>query len=451
MTSRFPTILLLASITLCVGGLSGCATHARRVSSIRDSFYAGQIDNALAKVERAIARDDTDVDALKLDRAIIELASGRPADAERTLREVRDRFDYLEQKDASEAVISALTDDNKLAYAGEDYEKVLIRCFLALSSLMHNGQDAGAYALQVGQKQQQIIDAGRDESGENSKLAYKRVAFGAYLHASLREPFPTRYDEAASSIRKVANWEPEFPFIEEDVERITGGVHSKPGNGVLYVIALVGRGPYKEERFEVPTSNALLIADRILSATSKHSLPPTIAPIRVPIVVRHRNAVAGIDVSVDGKYRDRTETITDIGQMAVDQYAAVLPKVMARAVVRRVVKKGAIYATKEFGNVDDPLASLALDAVGVAWEATETADTRCWGLLPDHIDVLRLELPAGEHSIELEPVTSARSSGTRVRGKSIGRSVTIQDGQNTFLLATVPDLEPVGEILVSGQ
>ena len=31
----------------------------------------------------------------------------------------------------------------------------------------------------------------------------------------------------------------------------------------------------------------------------------------------------------------------------------------------------------------------------MAWEASEAADTRCWGLLPDKIQVLRIELPAG--------------------------------------------------------
>lgn len=428
---------------------SGCATHADRVASIRDSFYLGNVDQALAKAEEDIEEGDTDVDALKLDRAILELVSGRPADAEQTLRQVRDSFDYLEQKDVTESVVSAFTDDNQLAYAGEDYEKVLIRCFLALSSLMHDGQDAGAYALQVAEKQQQIIQAGTDESGENPKLAYKRVAFGAYLHASLREPFATRIDEAASSIRKVAHWEPEFPFLEEDLERVTSGVHSKPGHGVLYVIGLLGRGPYKEERFEEPTSNALLIADRILSATSKHSLPPTIAPIRVPIVTRQRNGIAGLDISVDGEYRNRTETITDISRMAVEEYQAVLPRVMARAVVRRVVKKGTIYATKEIAEVDHPLAELALDAVGTAWEASETADTRCWGLLPDRIDVLRLELPAGEHTVDLEPVTSKRGGGTRVRGKAASKRVVIRDGQNTYLLGTFPDMKLVGELLVS--
>src|SRR5437762_10695179 len=55
------------------------------------------------------------------------------AKAERTLREVRDHFDHLEGPDVAEKTLSFLTDDNSRAYAGEDYEKILIRAFLARS------------------------------------------------------------------------------------------------------------------------------------------------------------------------------------------------------------------------------------------------------------------------------------------------------------------------------
>ena len=37
-------------------------------------------------------------DVLALETAIIALADGQPKEAEKTLREVRDHFDYLEQK-----------------------------------------------------------------------------------------------------------------------------------------------------------------------------------------------------------------------------------------------------------------------------------------------------------------------------------------------------------------
>ncbi|MBI1311497.1 hypothetical protein GC176_09335 [bacterium] len=425
---------------------SGCATHAHQLASVRDSFYAGKLDTARSRLDKEIARDKSDAEVLRLEHAIVDLVDGRPDEAEKTLRVVRDRFDYLEQKDVGESVLATVTDDNKLAYAGEDYEKILIRCFLSLSNLMHHGGDASAYALQVGEKQREIIAQGSDQNGNNPKLGYKRVALGAYIHAAIQEATHVNYDEATRAIQLVANWEPEFQPAQDDLKRLTTGQHSTKGDGVVYVFGLVGRGPYKEERFEQPTSAALLIADRILSATAKHSLPPTIAPIKVPVVVRSHNRIRSLGIAIDGEAKGHTETITDIGQLAVDQYQAVFPQVMARAVVRRVVKKGAVYATKEFAHINHPAAELAMDLAGVAWEATESADTRCWGLLPDQIQVLRLELPAGEHRLSLTPLDFGGPMGAGAT-----QSILVEDGRSTYVMACFPDNHLVGQILVSSS
>lgn len=440
---RLNLMLLLVALA-GVFSASGCATHGDRLESIRASFNAGRIEQAESIVQREITKRKSDADVLKLDRAIIQLADGRPADAERTLREVRDQFDFLEQKDVGESVLATLTDDTRRAYAGEDYEKILIRCFLALSNLMADGQDASAYALQVGDKQRQIINAEGNPSTENPRLAYKRVALGAYIHGAIQEATHTNYDEAARAIQLVANWEPAFKEAANDLQRVSTGRHSEPGNGVLYVFTLVGRGPYKVERAETPTSNALLIADRILTVTSKYSLPPTIAPIKVPVVVRSDNRIDSVLVETNTGSTGATQTITNVGQLAVDQYDAIFPEVMARAIVRRVVKKGAVYATKDAANINDPLASLALDAAGVLWEASESADTRCWGLLPDRIQVVRLELPAGEHVVKLTPASRKASIGA-----AASHTVGIEDGRNTYLMANFPGDRLVGEILVS--
>ena len=428
---------------IVVFATAGCATHAKQLTSIRDAYYSGQLDQAEALTVKQISKSKPDADVLKLERAMIELSSGHPQQAERTLREVRDRFDDFEQKDIGEGVLSLVTDDTRRAYAGEDYEKVLIRCFLALSNLMRDGSDSVPYALQVSQKQQDIILAGGDDAAKNPKLAYKRVALGAYLHATVQEATHRNYDDAARSIQLVVNWEPGFKSGPKDLERATTGRHSAPGNGVLYVFTLVGRGPFKEEKLERPTSDALLIADRILSITGKHSLPPTIAPIKVPVVRCGHSRVSTVRVLVDGQSAGQTETITDVGQMAVDQYKATKNQVLARAVARRVIKKGAIYATKEAIHVDNPFVELALDGVGVAWEATESADTRCWGLLPDKIQVLRIELPAGQHEISLAPLTTGSH-----RGPDVTRRVMIDDGRNAYMLATFPDERLVGEVLL---
>jgi len=434
----------MSVITALLGAVSGCATHADRLTDIRETYYGGQVGKAREIVETALDEDKEDADVLKLERAMIELAEGNPAQAERTLREVRNRFDFLEQDSPGETVLATLTDDNSLAYSGEDYEKILVRCFLAISSLMHDRIDADAYAFQVAEKQRQIIQAGADSEGDNPKLAYQQVALGAYIQAALSEATHTDYREAEKAIQLVASWEPNFEFAQADLDRVRNGRHSEKGNGVLYVFGLVGEGPFKQEQAEIPTSQALLIADRILSATSEHSLPPTIAPVQVPVVVRSPNRITNLGIEVDGQPAGQTATITDIGRMALEQYEAVFPQIMARAVVRRVIKKASIYAAKDLADVESPLAELAFDAAGSLWEATESADTRCWGLLPDQIQVLRIELPAGQHTIRLRPLADNRplSDGAR-------QQVQIADGRNAYLLANFPDSRLVGKILVS--
>lgn len=425
----------------------GCATHADRLQGVRHAYFTGDMVTARAKIEEALKKHPRETEVLQLERATVLLSEGEAKEAEQLFRQVRDRFDHLEQKDAAELALSMLTDDQQLAYAGEDYEKVLVRVYCALANLMGDGQDAGAYALQVAAKQDEIIQKGTGPDGKNPKTAYQRVAMGAYLHAMLREATHQNYDDAARSLERVREWSPNFQLVKYDLERVKTGRHSSPGHGVLYVIGLVGQGPYKEERAEIVTQASLLIADRILSATGKHTLPPTLAPVKVPRIICPMNPIGGLEVSVGGKVCGRTETLTDVGQMAKQQADAMLPYVIARAVARRVVKKAAIYGIKEatLPGQDAQLANLALDVAGVVWEATESADTRCWGLLPDKIQVCRVELPIGQHELVLTPFST---HGGQIGGAD-RRMIEIADGRNTYVLATCPVGPVTGRVVVS--
>jgi hypothetical protein len=441
MNARLARVAVLVAFALTAGG---CATYADRLREARVQFYGNQVEQSMTTLDKHIEKKRSDADVLKLDRAVVQLAAGRPREAEKTLREVRDSFDYLEQASAKDLVLSNLTDDTARAYSGEDYEKVLIRAFLALTNLMGDGGDATAYSLQVGDVQQRIIQNGAEASGENPKLAYKRVAFGAYLCGALREETHSNYDDVIRCSATVAEWEPSFSYGLKDLQRAQFGHHSEKGNGVLYVFTLVGRGPRKEEAVELPTTVALLVADRILSATGKHTLPPNIAPVKVPKIVLSPREFQGVEVAVAGQPVGVTDTITDVGQIAAQQCEALYPQTIARAVVRRVVKKGIIYTGKEIAGVENhSLLNVAMDVGGVVWEATESADTRCWGLLPDRIQVLRVELPAGDHRITLQPLGGYR------RGQRHSVDVKIADGRNTYLLANFPEDHLVGNILVS--
>jgi len=422
---------------------AGCSTYANRLANTQRDFQAGKLAAAMAAVDANIESHPNDANVLKLDRAMLALAAGRPAEAERTLREVRTQFDHLEQASLVEEGVDMFTDGTRRAYAGENYEKILIRAMLALSNLMHDGGDAEAYALQISAKQREIQQAAEAAAGDSKPPVQTQVAFGAYVQAAVREESPSRYDEVAAARAQVVSFMPGYSAGAADLQRAQTAAHSARGNGVLYVFALTGRGPHKVEAYEPVSSASLLIADRILSAVGDQELPPTIAPVKIPRVVATLSVIDRVGVAVDGKKLGVTETIADINQLAVEQHELALPSILARAVVRRIVKKTAVYSAKTAVAADqNALADLALTVAGIAWEASESADTRCWGLLPGRIQVLRIELPAGQHTIELEPL----APGLAV--EKANATVEIRNGHNTYLLGNFPETRLVGELTV---
>lgn len=433
-------------LTLIV--LVGCSTYTKQLTQIRQAYYANDLVAAGELVDARLKKQRGDADVLQLERAMIDLTAGRADEAEQRLRQVRDQFDQLEQQNAAEVSLSYLTDDQRRAYAGEDYEKILLRALLSLSNLMHDGSDAEAYCLQMIAKQEQIIAAGAPLQTDqpNPKATYPRVALAPYLQGVLREATHRDYEDAERSYAAVVSWQPDFAPAQNDLQRAVYGRHSAQGHGVLYVFTLVGRGPYKEEVVEVPSSQALLIAGQLVSYFGEQTVPPNIAPVKVPRVVARLNRVQSVSVVVDGQPAGFTQTITDVSSLAVHQDLAVRTEVVARAVARRILKKGVVYGAKEMAEMTKgSLSGVALDLAGVAWEATESADTRCWGLLPDKIQVMRVELPAGSHDLRL---AAAQDNGM-VSANMVSQTIHVADGRNTYVLAAFPDEQLVGEVLVS--
>ena len=465
--------IVLCIILLCF--LTGCASFGERTTKIRNEFASGNLERANTEIDKALndraltRRRQSDADLLKLNRAIILLSSGQPKEAEILLREVRDNFDKHENERAkrtAEKVVSMLLDDNTVAYSGEDYEKVLIRVFLALANLMHDGTDAPAYALQIGHKQNEIIRQGAVQDPRDSEKqvnpkaeSYRQVAIGQYLIGVLREATFRNHDDVIRAYEAVSAWEPGFTQGQQDLYRARHGVHSRPGNGVVYVFALVGQGPYKVQRNSEVLQDAQIIATFLIALMSSRPTIPDFSPVMIPYVVRPRETVSAIAVSVDNRWNSRTETITDIGRMAEEQFEANKPQIIARAVVRRTLKKGILYGAKEIADVS-PWVSLLMDVGGMVWQSLETADTRCWNLLPAEIQVTRLEVPAGEHQLTLQPLSRTFSlshrgfivseSSARI-GSVQSRRIVVEPGRNTYVLANFPGNELVGEIVVSNE
>ena len=453
----------------------GCAKHQQHLELARTDFYAGDLESAQLRLEQASEASKRHGDVLQLDQAMVRLWSGEPRQAERLLVEIRDRFDELEDTISAKNAVALATDDTRREYEGEDYEKVLIRAMLALCNLMDDGEDVMAYAFQVNEKQAEIIQSlsrepreavrlesadGNSQQGELSsgsntdqkgngvetvdpRSYYSQLALGPYLYGVVRESTLLNYDDAARGYARVVDWAPEFTQGRLDLERARHGVHSAPGHGVVYLFAMVGRGPHKEESVEIPTSQAMFVADRILSAIGEHSVTPTVAPIKVPVVVQPRNPLDCLAVQVAEGNWLRTETVSNLGDMAVQQGLARRSEIVGRAVARRSLKKAALYATKQAAETQGA-AELALDLVGIAWEASESADIRGWEFLPETIQVLRLELPQGRQELVLQPALGSTRVGLPERIQ-----VDVVEGRNSFVMVNYPGPHRVGRVLQS--
>lgn len=451
--TTFRKTLILAAAVIFMLFLPACRSYQKNSRGINDSFYKNDLSktsNELAAQQKKSANKKS-TDLLKLEESISLMCQGDFKRSTRLLCEVRDTFDDRDNqkfKSASETALSMLTDDQSISYRGEDHEKVLIRVMLAINSLMTDGQDAVAYSHQINMKQEEIIHrgAGMSDPGAktgNPKQSYRMLAIGPYITGIMWEESMLERNEVARAYTKVTQWAPGFLAGKQDLQRAQNGVHSQRGNGAVYVITLLGKGPNKVQTSAPATQLSLLIADRIVSATSKHSVPPTIAPVPIPEIKESVCRFQRVDVTADRNpaYRVPTETITDINQIARQQFEANRDWIIARAVARRVTKKAAVYGAKEATNTKSAAGEILLDVAGVIWEATEEADTRCWSLLPGKIQVARMELPAGEHEISLEPV-----SGGAGRGETYKKKVYVRDGRNTYVLAYIADDGLIGKV-----
>ena len=271
---------------------------------------------------------------------------------------------------------------------------------------------------------------------------YSPNRMAAYLSAAVTSERILDSDLTERHIRQMAAWgTDERPGSDDSLQSF--GTRSAPGTGVLQVITFAGRvTPWEPERAE-PTSAALLIADRILSATADHTLPPTISAVRIgrPVFECRQQSWRTV-VSTEGVSPVTSRTLLDVNRAAFDSYLADRDERIARGVVRRIVKKGAIYATKNGMVVGKGSATdLAFNLAGIAWESLEKADLRHWELLPEAIEVAQLELPAGQHLVSLGVQTGAMS-GTLIDRQDI--SVTIENGRNTFIVCFRPQDRFVG-------
>lgn len=450
-----PAELLLLLVALA--HLPGCARSAATIDTVREAFALGDLTSASNRLTEAASGNSHLKETAELDMAVIELAKGDPASAERRLRAMRDRFDTTAKINPLNETMSVLTDDNSKRFRPAGYEEVMIRTMLAICSLAGDRVDAESYTLQAIDRQSELA-LGAKERGIDVGKIYQPIAIAPYLRGVLREATHHDYDDASRYYQLASAVRPEFSAAAADIARSQNGTHSAKGNGVLYVIACVGRGPILQETDAPTTTATLAIASSVLnSATNKQheqdrgdtadnsdtndrreadEIPalPNIASVKVPEVLIPASPVQSVGLMINGVPVGKTETLTNVAELAIRQNEAEMPWTIARAIVRRATKEATVASIGNAVGLDGTAGSLFHFATASAWSGMEKADIRCWGLLPREIQVLRSELPAGSHEVQLVPL--GREDYRLSNG--VQQTVTLTNGRNHYLIVIAP-------------
>lgn len=462
--------------------MSGCQTWQKTHSSALSAWAEGDLSTSLSRLQKSQDSMRAEREMLELDRAVLELASGHPDQAETRFRRLREELDHLAQKDLTEQATAMMTDARAVAYSGRDYERTMVLNMALLSSILHDNQDAFAWSLQIdeasAERRTLIAEAVRkkkEEAGSRTESEIATVsfpgpeetaetpvfappsdqsrAFGAWLSAMVQSETPSRAEETEMALQAVRYWNPQFG--RQATPAAPMGIHGQRGAGTLHVIAFIGQAPHWVSESAEPTSTAMLIADRIISATGKHTLPPTLASVKIakpeitcpPLpsgALRCQVTTATDPTESTARRHIEFSTLTDLNQVAFSSYEEHRDEEIAAAIVRRVMKKGTVYVLKEAQNIHrNTWVDLGVNAAGVVWEAMEKADTRSWRTLPARIDVASLELPAGQWNTHISLAGQGSS-----QEKSV--TVNIADGRNTCVVLMIPDRKLTGCVLVGG-
>ena len=453
--------MVLRALLVALALAAGCRSYSDKLAEFRGHYLQGDFAGADEAVNRLIAKESgakaeavaqsnaLDIKAgkgdtylLLLDKAMTQLALGRPEVAIKLMRTARDQLDAHESKSVAQYFAAVLTDDTALDYAGADYELILVRVMLCLSDLIvHSSQTAGdayAYALQVGEKQEQIIGSPLGEDiGYKPRQEYRRVGIGAYLQGMILEATGAR-DGAARAYERCVGYEPGVPIAEEALTRTTEGRYAAPGEGVLHVFRLAGPGPLYATGTSPPTDFALRLAQLAAAIVADSYVPFMQTDVPVPVLAVAPFATAPLEVSAFGRTA-ASEPLLDVNMVAGQQLEKMMPMILARAVVRRAVKAAATtvgseaIGRKNKNNTADAV-ELGFALANLLWTAAERADTRSWSSLPAQIQVARLPLPAGVHAVRLGP--------------GMGADLRIAAGRDAYILVIQPDPGRPGAVLV---
>jgi hypothetical protein len=442
--------------------LSCSGSYAKKIRGAEEAFYSGDIDTAVQRIT-PLAQDSNAKDRLLyyMEAGVVYHAKGDY----KTSNEIFGRADEMAEEiktSISSSVAGFLLSDRESAFQGENFERILIKYYLALNQVLL-GDIATAKRtlrkLEVDLKDMKYEDA-----------AYKQVLAARYLDALISEEL-RQYNDARVQYKNLEMFGVDGAWLAReryalavrardaaDMAKYSAhkfsvldtGVRTPAGkeSGELVVLVQTGKAAVKASRGNLMNDREFALALRvaidvaILSQGKGLSTAGVIAMMGTaenPIPkfdVRDNSGVPPLSVMA----ADLTGAalLTDFDLMAQknfnDNYSSYINKNVASIATKIVVAAVAAdqLARQIRKNNDGVVGALGGLAVGLgaggAVAATVKPDLRSWHMLPSGFAALRVWLPPGKYSLTVPDATS----GYVVYG-NYSQPFEIQPGKKSFV------------------
>ena len=378
-------------LSICMMLLS-CATYSQYAHSLRDGLLHGNPDSSLLIAEK---KDPENKEVVaSLEKGMLRRMTNDFSGSNKVFEVAKQEIEKLYGISVTENLASLTINDTFRGYEGDRFEQLLLH-YIQLGKL----DDARVEMLQANIK---MMEWG-DEPEEDAFLRYLE----GIIYENLNEE-----DNALISYRKALT-----------VYKEKGGLHypsipislKKDFLRLLSEEGLTSEFNSTKKEFDMAEYKPVESGDQFgeLVVILNNGLAPIKSEAALPIFSTEvqQNLRVAFPVYRDVKgilyepaievnqQRYVMETVEDIDALARYSLEQKMPGIMARATARAVVK----YNTQQTQQ-DGSFAGLLLTVTNLA---TERADTRSWTTLPQEIQLQRIQLPVGEHQVNIQMVSSA--------------------------------------------
>ena len=418
-------LLKLQSGLLVWAFFSGCATYTHNAVTFRSSLAGGHYETALQTLGNA--RKGPARLLYLMENGLISHYRGEYHASNRYFESAERLSDRLFTRSLSREVTSLITNDQVRAYRGEEFELAFINYYRALNYWYLNEPEE---ALVECRKANLKLD--RYAAQANYDATYRNDAFIHYItgliyeatgelndaYVSYRNALDAyeTYHEAfglaapAALGRDLRRVEIALDFVDDPGEAVAARDSHSTGDGELIVFSEIGFVPHKvEEEISLPIYEGDDFGgkkDRLEGVSRKiayrHFKPHYAGESKVKYWLRvalpaYEDVVPRTHtIRVSAAGRQTTTTLAeDLSSIAWQTFQDKQPAILARTVARGLVKYSASVKAKEKSKVLGFIVNLFSAAI-------ETADTRSWVSLPHNVQIGRLTLPAGTHTLTLE-------------------------------------------------